>query len=88
MGAYAIGDAAVAGGVGQGLNMSKLPIKRALLAAVVIVASLVFVYQVKPRPVPGAPTNTLTDIQQIDQLRGQFNQDAGQVRLILLVSPT
>jgi hypothetical protein len=88
MGTFAVGDAAVAGGVGQGLNMNKLPIKRALLAVVVIVASLVFVYEIKPRPVPGAPPNTLTDLQQIDQLREQFNQDAGQVRLIMLVSPT
>ena len=64
--------------------MSRLLSKRALLAALVIVASLVFVYETRPRQVPGA----LTDIHQVDLLQEQFNHDAGQVRLILLVSPT
>ena len=68
--------------------MSRLLSKRALLAALVIVASFVFVYATRPRPVPGAAPDALTDIHQVDLLREQFNHDAGQVRLILLVSPT
>jgi hypothetical protein len=68
--------------------MSRLLSQRALLAVLVIVASLVFVYQTRARPVPGAAQDALTDIHQVDLLREQFNHDAGQVRLILLVSPT
>ncbi len=68
--------------------MRRLVSKRALLAVLVIVASFVFVYETRPRTVPGAAQDKLTDIQQVDLLREQFNQDAGQVRLILLVSPT
>jgi hypothetical protein len=68
--------------------VSRLVSKRALLAALIIVASLVFVYETRPRSVPGAAQEALTDIHQVDLLREQFNQDTGQVRLILLVSPT
>ena len=40
----------------------------------------------RPRLAPGqAP---LTDISNIETLRTQFNQDAGQTRLIILASPT
>ena len=31
---------------------------------------------------------SLTDIQNIETLRAQFNRDVGQTRLIILVSPT
>ena len=31
---------------------------------------------------------TLTDIGNIETLRSQFNHDAGQIRLIILMSPT
>ena len=68
--------------------MSRLLSKRALLAALVIVASFVFVYETRPRPVPGEAPDALTDIYQVDLLREQFNRDTGQVWLILLVSPT
>ena len=68
--------------------MSRLLSKRALLAALVIVASFGFVYVTRPRPVPGAAQAALTDIHEVELLREQFNHDAGQVRLILLVSPT
>ena len=50
--------------------MNRLLSKRALLAALVIVASFVFVYQTRTRPVPGAAPDALTDIHQVDLLRG------------------
>ena len=42
--------------------------------------------ETRPRIAPGQ--EPLTDIQNIETLRTQFNQDAGQTRLILLVAPT
>jgi hypothetical protein len=38
------------------------------------------------RPLAAAPS--LTDLRSPDELRTQFNRDAGKVRLVLLVSPT
>ena len=54
---------------------------------ILLVAVLLGLYLgARPRSVPGqAP---LTDIQNIETLRAQFNQDAGKTRLIILVSPT
>lgn len=41
------------------------------------------------RPGAAAPgTPLLNDIQSADQLKARFAQDAGKVRLVLLVSPT
>jgi hypothetical protein len=38
---------------------------------------------------PGAkPTGSLQDLQGVAQLQAMFNQDTGDTRLILLVSPT
>jgi len=37
-------------------------------------------------PLPG--TTPLKDIQNVNQLQARFAQDAGKVRLVLLVSPT
>jgi len=39
----------------------------------------------QPQSVPG---QYLTDINDIETLRTQFNKDVGKTRLILLVSPT
>jgi len=54
---------------------------------ILIVALLLGIYlETRPRLAPGqAP---LTDIQNIEALRTQFNQDVGKTRLIILVSPT
>ena len=62
--------------------------KRNIFVVLIILAAVLFgVYvETRPRLVPGqAP---LTDIQNLETLREQFNQDAGKTRLILLVSPT
>ena len=62
--------------------------KRNIIAFVVLVAalSLGIYFETRPRLAPGqAP---LTDIQDIETLRTQFNQDVGKTRLIILVSPT
>jgi hypothetical protein len=51
-----------------------------------VVILLAIYWETRPRLAPGqAP---LTDIQNIETLRTQFNQDIGKTRLILLVSPT
>ena len=31
---------------------------------------------------------SLTNLQDVDELKGLFNRDAGKIRLVLLVSPT
>jgi hypothetical protein len=35
-----------------------------------------------------AAAATLTDLKDVDELRALFNDDAGKVRLVLLLSPT
>lgn len=62
--------------------------KRSLFVIVILLAVVFLgVYiETRPRIAPGqAP---LTDIQDIETLRTQFNQDAGKTRLIILVAPT
>lgn len=68
--------------------MSKLLSKRSGIALIILViAFLLGIYlESRPRIAPGQ--KPLTDIQNIDTLRTQFNQDAGKTRLIILVSPT
>ncbi len=68
--------------------MNKFLSKRGIFAVVVlIVAILLGVYvQTRPRLAPGQ--EPLTDIQNIETLRAQFNQDVRKTRLIILVSPT
>jgi hypothetical protein len=57
-----------------------------LLTLVLGIALLAIYVETRPRLAPGqAP---LTDIDTIETLRMQFNHDAGQVRLIILVAPT
>ena len=67
----------------------KRPISKRILFALTIVLTIVLlaVYlETRPRLAPGqAP---LADIENIETLRTQFNQDTGQVRLIILLSPT
>ncbi len=68
--------------------MKRLLSKRSLLALAVLLASvfLAVYLDTRPRLAPGqAP---LADLENIETLRTQFNRDTGQVRLIILVSPT
>ncbi len=62
--------------------------KRGIFVVIVLlVAVMLGIYlETRPRIAPGQ--EPLTDIQNIETLRMQFNQDAGKTRLILLVSPT
>ena len=62
--------------------------KRGSVALIILLATVLLgIYlENRPRLAPGqAP---LTDIQNIETLRAQFNKDVGQTRLIVLVSPT
>jgi hypothetical protein len=68
--------------------MNKFLSKRSIFAFAVILASVMALTYLKARPrlAPGQPP--LADISNIKTLQEQFNRDAGQTRLILLVSPT
>jgi len=56
------------------------------LIILAIALSLGIYLETRPRIAPGqAP---LTDIQNIQTLRTQFNRDVGKTRLVILVSPT
>ena len=68
--------------------MSKFLSKRSIAVLLVLLGTLFLgVYiQTRPRLAPGQ--KPLTDIQNIETLRAQFNKDAGKTRLIILVSPT
>ena len=54
---------------------------------VIVAAALWAIYSMAGRQLaPGQ--KSLSDIHDIETLRAQFNQDVGQTRLIILVSPT
>jgi hypothetical protein len=62
--------------------------KRSSIAiTILILALLVGIYlETRPQIAPGQ--EPLTDLENIQSLRAQFNQDAGHTRLILLAAPT
>ena len=68
--------------------MSRFLSKRSIVVLSVLLGTLLLgVYiQTRPRLAPGQ--KPLTDIQNLETLRAQFNKDAGKTRLIILVSPT
>lgn len=68
--------------------MNRFLSKRSVFVIVILLATVTLgIYlQTRPRSVPGQ--EPLTDIQNIETLRAQFNKDVGNTRLILLVSPT
>jgi hypothetical protein len=56
------------------------------LIILAIALSLGIYLETRPRIAPGQ--SPLTDIQNIETLRTQFNRDVGKTRLVILVSPT
>jgi hypothetical protein len=68
--------------------MNRFLSKRNIFALIILlVALLLGIYlETRPRLAPGQVP--LTDIQNIETLRTQFNQDVGKTRLIILVAPT
>jgi hypothetical protein len=58
---------------------------RWLILAVVVVAAIVAGVIGSLRPNPGI---TLTNLNNVEELRARFNQDKGTPRLLLLLSPT
>jgi hypothetical protein len=62
--------------------------KRNLLALATLTISIILAIHFKPQDQSAVARKPLTDIQDIETLRGQFNRDAGKTRLILLLSPT
>jgi hypothetical protein len=61
--------------------------KRAVLAAVVLLAGIFMVIYLETQPRIVPEQELLTDVENIETLRTQFNRDAGKTRLIILVSP-
>jgi len=68
--------------------MSKFLSKRSIVALLILVAALLLGVYIETRPRLAPGQKPLTDIQNIETLRAQFNKDAGKTRLIILVSPT
>lgn len=59
------------------------------LSALAIRAALVVWLAVLPGACrSGADTATLSDLGGVDELKARFNRDAGQPRIVLLLSPT
>lgn len=69
-------------------RMNQFLSRRNMFVVLILIAAVLLgVYiQIRPRLAPGQ--EPLTDIQNIETLRAQFNKDVGKTRLILLVSPT
>ena len=66
---------------------NKLSKRSSIAIIILIIALLVGIYvETRLRIAPGQ--KPLTDVQNIETLRTQFNQDAGKTRLIILVAPT
>ena len=68
--------------------VNQFPLKRGLWALVPVLVVLLLVISCEPPSQPVSVDQPLTEIQSIETLRAQFNQDAGKIRLILLLSPT
>jgi hypothetical protein len=62
--------------------------KRGLLVLIGILASAFWVTYVTTQPQLEPGQKPLTDLNNIETLRRQFNRDAGMIRLVILVAPT
>jgi hypothetical protein len=68
--------------------MNKFLSKRSVVIFIVFLTAIVLTIYLETRPRLAPGQAPLTDIQSVETLRAQFNQDVGQTRLIILVSPT
>jgi hypothetical protein len=68
--------------------MSKVLTRRNIIVFIVLIAALLLGLYIENRPRTALGQEPLTDIQNIDTLRTQFNRDVGKTRLIILVAPT
>ena len=68
--------------------MNKLLSKRNVIGFIILIAAILLGTYIETRPKVSSGQESLTDIQNIETLRAQFNQDIGKTRLILIASPT
>ena len=68
--------------------MNRVLSKRSILVIALLLAGLLLVIYLETRPRLAPGQAPLADISNIETLRTQFNQDIGQTRLIILISPT
>ena len=68
--------------------MNKFLSKRSIFVSLILLAALLLGVYFETRPRLAPEQQPLTDIQNVEDLRAQFNKDVGKTRLILLVSPT
>jgi hypothetical protein len=64
------------------------PISGGIVVLGVIVLALLLFKFISDNAIPDVPGVVLTDMHSIEDLRAQFNKDAGTPRLVLLLSPT
>ncbi len=68
--------------------MNKFLSTRGVFVVIILVATVLLGVYIETRPRLASGQKPITDIQNIETLRAQFNKDAGKTRLIILVSPT
>jgi hypothetical protein len=68
--------------------VNQLLSKRNLLAFAALLISVLLAIHFNSQSQLAAAQKPLTDIQNIETLRAQFNRDAGKTRLIMLMVPT
>ena len=68
--------------------MNRFLSKRNIFALIILIVALLLGIYLETRPRLATGQAPLTDIQNIETLRTQFNQDVGKTRLIILVAPT
>lgn len=68
--------------------MNRFPSKRSIFVLMILLSTILLGIYVETRPRLAPGQEPLTDIQNLDTLRTQFNRDVGKTRLIVLVAPT